>query len=371
MKICYLADAPCIHTRRWVDYFAAKGHKVSIISFRPGNFSPEIEVHILRHSFKINQKGGNYFYLLYLPELRRLVYRLRPHILHAHFVTSYGFLGACLGYHPFFVTAHGTDILITPKRSMLHRACTRLALERADVVNSVSPEISHEILRIAKVKNLVTQQYGIDLAGFSTAIGATRDYRQFNYHLISTRRLAANYNVEILIRAVAVLRLQIPDLRVLVLGDGHKRGYLEKLVQKLQVAKHIVFLGEVKPPQVLDYLRLSLIYCSTSPSDGTSLSLLEAMACGAFPIVTDIPANQRWIRDGENGFLVSPNDMTALIDRFLRAFRNLDLLRRAGKKNWEIVSKMENFAESMATMERLYQKALNGETATTEANGLL
>jgi glycosyltransferase involved in cell wall biosynthesis len=97
------------------------------------------------------------------------------------------------------------------------------------------------------------------------------------------------------------------------------------------------------------------IYVSTSLSDGTSVSLLEAMGSGAFPIVTDILSNREWIADGVNGFLVSPESERNLAGRIIEVIRNRTLIDQAHEKNQKITEERARWLSLIRRIDELYQ----------------
>ena len=116
--------------------------------------------------------------------------------------------------------------------------------------------------------------------------------------IISTRNLESIYNIECLIKSLPLIVEKNDNFVLLICGSGSLENYLKKLVKKLNLNNYVYFLGKISHIKIPDYLRSADIYVSTSLSDGTSISLLEAMSCGAFPIVTDIPGNRFWITHG-------------------------------------------------------------------------
>ena len=116
MRILYIADAQSVHTRRWAEAFRDLGAQVHVASFRPAQIAG-VEVHLLPTG-GLGKAG----YLLALPVLRRLAARVRPDVVHAQYVTSYGFLAAIAGLRPLVVTAWGSDVLVSPRESRLARA---------------------------------------------------------------------------------------------------------------------------------------------------------------------------------------------------------------------------------------------------------
>lgn len=119
----------------------------------------------------------------------------------------------------------------------------------------------------------------------------------------------------------------------------------------------VQFLGRVPHEEMPDLLSQSDIYVSTSRYDGTSVSLLEALASGAFPVVTDIPSNREWIVDGCNGFLVSEEDEKLLARRIVQAIRNHGLWEEAYEINRRIVKERAYWKENIKRVTELYQSS--------------
>jgi len=118
----------------------------------------------------------------------------------------------------------------------------------------------------------------------------------------------------------------------------------------------IRFVGDVNHMHMPALLREHHLYVSTSPADTTSVSLLEAMAVGLFPVVTDIPANREWIVDGENGRLVPPGAATRLAVALIDAWRDTDRRERARERNAEIIRTRGRWDEAMRPVYDLFDK---------------
>jgi len=126
MRICFLAGPGSIHTRRWVSWFAQKGHDVHIV-FPESIFSPySIKVdgtslHPFRTMPMVSSKSHLFLQPLDHWRVRHIIRRIKPDILHAHYLIDYGFRAACSGFHPLVLTAWGSDVLIAPKKSKISR----------------------------------------------------------------------------------------------------------------------------------------------------------------------------------------------------------------------------------------------------------
>jgi glycosyltransferase involved in cell wall biosynthesis len=160
-----------------------------------------------------------------------------------------------------------------------------------------------------------------------------------------------------LIRAIPIVLGKESGVKFLIAGDGSERGSLEKEVKDLKITEYVQFLGRVPHDEMPSLLARSDIYVSTSCYDGTSVSLLEALASGAFPVVTDIPSNREWIDDGDNGFLVPKEDEILLARKIVHAIRNHKLVEGARQKNQKIAQQRGCWKENTWKIKELYDFA--------------
>jgi glycosyltransferase involved in cell wall biosynthesis len=144
-------------------------------------------------------------------------------------------------------------------------------------------------------------------------------------------------------------------------GDGPERDYLEKETKKLNVNSSIQFLGRIPHGEMANLLTQADIYVSTSLYDGTSVSLLEAMGSGAFPIVIDIPANREWIINGKNGFLVPTNEEEFLANRIIDAIHNQRFLEKSRTENLLIIEEKALWPVNIKRVKEVYKELLSSK----------
>ena len=140
----------------------------------------------------------------------------------------------------------------------------------------------------------------------------------------------------------------------LLIGRGSLRRHLERLARNLDVYSHIRWLGQLDQPSLAKWLGQSRVFVSTSRSDGNNISLNEAMACGCFPVASDISANREWIAGGRNGVLVPPGrfDLVAAgIVEGLSSRRRSDV----AAANWEIVRDRGDWHKNVLAIEEHYE----------------
>jgi|SRR6185312_6432710 len=351
MRICYLADADSIHTKRWCIHFASLGHEVHLISFKKGGIEG-VHFHFV-DTGNISVKGGNWKVMFKANKVKSLVREINPDVLHAMYATSYGVVGALSGFHPYIITALGSDVLISPQQSILYRLLVKFALKRADLVTAMAEHMREIIIAMGinpgKVNTLV---FGIDTAIFNH----TKRVPPANKFVItSTRNFESVYNLQLLIKAVQLVSKEIPNLEVNLIGAGSQREELEKMIADYKLVKSVKFFGKVSQTEIADTLNKTHLFTSTSLSDGNNISLNEAMACGTVSLATDIPANRQWIKEGVNGFLVPLHDEKYLADKILYVYRNYTQMQKSSIEfNDKIIEEKATWVKNMVIVENIY-----------------
>jgi glycosyltransferase involved in cell wall biosynthesis len=357
MKICYFADGESIHVVRWCRHFAALGHEVHLISFKRAEIE-HVQTHFIS-SGNIAVSGGNWKVLLKFREVKKLLDKIKPDILHAHYATSYGVTGALCGFHPYVITALGSDVLISPQRSVIYRMLLKFAFSKADWITAMAGHMRNAMIRMGVPPSKTdTVPFGIDPEIFNDR---GRSIPAVKFVITSTRNFEPVYNIPHLISAVAIAKEKIPNLQLNMIGAGSLKPGIESMIREKGLEGQVKFFGKVPQPLIAETLRQSHLFITVSLSDGNNISLNEAMACGAFCIATDIPANTQWIEDGKNGFLVQVNDVQGLADKIVNSYTDYDeLQQRALPMNKAIIAERAIWSANMLMVEKKY-KSLTGK----------
>ncbi len=354
MRICFLADSESIHTKRWCAHFHALGHEIHLISLKN---SPIENVHFYHlDAGDISVKGGNKKVLFQGGKVRRLIKKIKPDILHAHYATSYGWLGARSGFHPFLVTALGTDVLISPIHSSLYRKMVRYIFKKADAITLMADHMKKVILDydLGDLNKFSVVPFGIDTNIFNAK---NRNVTSESFIITSTRNFEDVYNIPHLLKSVSKLKDKIPGIKLNLIGDGSKRKMVETMVEELDLKSITTFYGKVQQSKIAEVLKDSHLFVSVSLSDGNNISLNEAMACGSICVASDIPANTQWITDKENGFLVKTNDVETLSDVILKVYQDYDtIFLKSFSVNQSIIDEKADWNKNMKLVETKYNE---------------
>jgi L-malate glycosyltransferase len=357
VRIATLANAAVGHTRRWVEHFRARGHDVRLWSLERGPAELGAE------PLPVIPLPGLLRYPLAAPALAGALARFDPHLVDAHFVPNYGLLGALSRRHPLSVTAWGSDLLLAGRSGALQRARARFVLSHADLVLADAANLGAAARELGAPSDRVQViPWGVDLSRFRV-----HEAREPGL-LLGTRMHEPVYDLETLIAGVAPVMARRAHLHLVIAGDGSRRGALERLAARLLPAGRHRFVGLLEPPALAGWLARAEIYLSASRSDSTSLSLLEAMAAGALPVVSDIDGNREWVEEGDGARLFAPGDPEALGQALERALDDAAWSERARARNRRVVEERGDASRNLARIESLFV-ALVGTPHAADAGG--
>lgn len=363
MRICYLANASSIHTIRWVGFFAEKGHEVHVISFEKAQIKG-VNVYILKLPMLV--KNATFpLKMASIYTMKKLIKRIKPDILHAHYLTNYGFFGALCNFHPFIATVWGSDVLTVKTESLLIRLIkkfiTTYVARKTDIITADSKSLVKEIIkRGAPLEKIKLISHGVSINEFNSHKKSVKFRKKLGIPpdskvIISTRSLEPVYNVESLIKAIPHVIKVRSNVHFLILGDGTQKRRLQEVANRLLIEEHVSFIGKVPHKKVAEFLANSDIYVSTALSDSTSVSLLEAMASQLPVIVTDLEGNREWIKNEVNGFIIPTVDPNTLAEKILQLLDNEETARKFGAYNRKVVKEKANYEEEMTKVEEIYE----------------
>lgn len=258
-----------------------------------------------------------------ISKLRKKMIGFSPDIIHVHQANSVGFISALANKRrfPLVLTTWGDDVLTLPQKNIVFKKLATTSLQYADAVTADA-----DIMRKA-----IHSFYGnipVTIANFGIEIGQSGDISKEN--IIYSNRLHDDlYNIDLIIKGTSDFLKKNPDWKLIIAATGKNTENLKALVRDLELEKQVGFVGFLKPEDNrINYLKAK-IYVSIPNTDGTSISLLEAMAYGCVPLVSDLPANREWIVDGENGIIVNNGDVAkALSGIFELDFENAIAMNR-------------------------------------------
>jgi glycosyltransferase involved in cell wall biosynthesis len=293
-------------------------------------------------------------------KVKKIIKSHKPDMVIAERTTSYGFLAAISGLKPTVIAQQGrTDLW--PEKSLLlplKKIIQKYAFDKADLIHAWGPvmTISMKAIDVDFSKVLIMPK-GIDLKKF----GNQNTANPSKINAIVTRSLTTDYRHDTILRAFSLLNQQGIDFELTIVGDGKERPRLQELANKLHIQNKVNFTGRILNTELPPLLQKSNIYISMPITEGVSASLFEAMASNCYPIVTDIPGNQSWIKHRENGQLIAIDDSKMLADEILWAFENKEHRQTAIAKNRKFVEANADYHTNMKFIADKYHELINAK----------
>lgn len=366
MRVAVFMQLASAWSREAVLRLSEQRHEVHVIDFAPPNGGPEhshvqgIE-RVRRASAAVHLipacTGTFWRYVLDAPKLRSAYRRSRAEMLLTLWGGGWATMSYLSGVRPYSVFVGGGDIL---RVSGVNRVISRHALHNASVVFANGRYFAERAREFAPRANVVPLCYGVDLNRF-----CQRPRAAGRVTIVCTRQFSANgvHNNEYLIEGLALLPKQVPDFQVIFVSSGPALRAAEALADRLLSParrRTVRFLGGVTDDVMARQLQESDVYVSLSRYDGTSISLLEALACGVFPILSDIPQNREWIRpELDNGILVPLDQPPALAEAIRRAITDHTTRSRAAELNRRLAVDHADGARNMASLACRLQAAID------------
>lgn len=334
MRIALVAHSKSPWAPRYARHFQRAGHDVAVFSFQAGAIEGVRTILVGRSDDP--DRLPRWAYLTELPRLRRLLREFSPDAVLATYLASNGVAARLAWDGPLVVSARGGDVLVQADRppipGWIWRRMVRFAASRAYRVHSVSEEIS-EALEAAGVPRgrIVTFPAGVDVARFPRR--REPDLEHPPTRLLCTRWHGPVYRNDLILEAVARLRAEGLPLTLTFVSGGPLLEERRRHAATLRLGDVVTFVPQVDHARMPEILAAADVYISASTSDGTSSSLLEALAVGILPVVSRIRANADWVRDSENGFTFAVDDLDDLTRALRRAFDDREVRRRAWRDN--------------------------------------
>ncbi len=365
MRILYFTDNHSDHNRRFLEKLTELGHEVHLLDATQetsaANWLPH-GVQEIQTKQIVRRDADPGHFAEFLVELQSWLKELRPDLLHAGPIQTCGYVAALSGFHPLLLMSWGSDILLHARRNAEWARATEVALAAADGFFCDCEAVREASQRYAAIPETRIAQFpwGIRRGSFSPQ-GPAASRESFGWGsdpfvFISTRSWEPLYNLDVLLQAFHMAYRQNHRLRLLLLGDGSEAGRVRSIIVQNDLNEVVVTPGLIAGTDTPRWFRAANAYVSCARSDGTSISLLEAMATGLPAIVTDIPSNREWITEDKNGWLATTGSSEEFAAKLLRAAsRPPDDLDAISERNQSVVAERADWDKNFLKLLRLYE----------------
>lgn len=292
-----------------------------------------------------------------LVDLRRVIRDINPDLIQAGPLQRCAFLVALLGFKPLVSTSWGYDLLMDVNRNQVWRWVTQFTLRRSAIMVGDCDTIRQKAIELGMPDDkIVIFPWGIDLNSFNPGEYPPKQGDQFT--ILSTRGWEPIYGVDILAKAFVKAAKQFQELRLVLLGNGSQANYLRNIFTRGGVMDRVLFPGQVTQADLPHYFNMADLYVSASHTDGSSVSLMEALACGRPVVVSDIPGNREWVEPGINGWWFKDGQVDDLALKLSQAFHQRQNLTAMSKAARQVAEERADWDNNFPNLLKAYDVVL-------------
>lgn len=410
MRIVFVADARSAISRSWIGYFVNRGDEVHVISTYPcardvipGALVYELPIAFsglsrISHNGTLASKNGSSLVARglaglrigslsglsslarswlgpielnrYVARARDLIADINPDIVHALRIPFEGILAAKATPARFalLISVWGNDFTLFASRNPLIARQTRQALGRADALHCDCRRDMRLAVRdwgfgADKPSAVLPGAGGVEGAVFNRQrdVSELRKKLQISNDapvIINPRGFRGYVRNDVFFRSMPLVLEKHPESIFLCVGM-QANPVAEKWADRLGVRHAVRLLPAVQHKEMADLFSLAEITVSPSLHDGTPNSLLEAMACGCFPVAGDIESVREWISDGVNGLLFDATSAQSFAGALTRAIGDRGLRESARHSNVQLVRERAAYDKVMARARDFYDEVIN------------
>jgi len=349
-----LVGSNTVHTYRFLKMISSLFREIYLITneYPKSIFRNELPKN-LKKIFVLNFSLKKFTFIKTAKKIEKIINLLSPDILHIHQANTMAFttlLGIKNAKFKKVLTTWGSDILILPNNFILKKL-VKFCLQNVDVVTSDSFYMTYKIKKMLPNANVVTVTLGID----DIFLNAKVSIDEKENIIFSNRMHKEIYNIDkLIVNFKRFIDLGHKDWYLIIAGEGPITKKLKNLAVELGLNQNVEFVGFLNKQELVKFYKKAKIFVSVPSSDATSVSLLEAMAMGCIPVVSNLPANLEWVIDGITGIIV--DDLNSL-DRYLLRAKELsnEKHKKAFLINRAIVKQNCSSKEVISRFRRIYE----------------
>jgi glycosyltransferase involved in cell wall biosynthesis len=369
LRILHIGNGQAFKIKAIADAFVARGHDVHMVPI------PQTEhgwQGITSHRLPEARFPGQAKVLERFLQVRAVVRRLKPDIVHAHNAWGPGWYGAATGHHPFLIHAYGGDLLPEQYqgRPALQRRLTSWTCRSADRIIVTGEHMIEaagllgiprdRLMLLPRGVDLRRYRPGVDSAPLRAKLGLTGHAGP----VIFSPRYQVDeplYNLDVVIEAFARALQHIPDAVCLQLYDPARergRAALARRAEEREIAHAYRLVPAVDNHEMPAFYNLADVVVSVPSSDGFPVTVLEASACASAIIVSDLAYCREWFARSGCGVVVPVRDPAALANAIVALSRDPARRKELGAGGRQLAEARADYEKCMDRLEDVYRDLL-------------
>ena len=387
MKILYFSRNYTPHDFRFLNSLSKTEHEIFYLKLEANQRQVE-DRPVPENVQQILWAGGQgEFHWSDLPllvwDFRRIVERLKPDIVHAGPIQTCAFIAVLSGFRPTLTKSWGYDLVRDADSSKWMQWATRYTLKRSGFFTSDANVTRDKAVAFGmNPENIVVFPWGVNIERFHPVKAEGRGQKvekiknkkklsvsskkSKEITLFCNRTWEPIYGVDVLAKAFVKVAQTKPDVNLILLGGGSQGANIRRILMNGGVMERVHFGGQVGQRDLPRWYHMADIYISPSHVDGSSVSLLEALACGMPCLVSDIAGNKEWVEEGVNGWLFRDGNVDDLAEKILLAIKSRRSWGRIGKAARMVAEERADWKKNFGKLLDAYEKIKSQSHRDTE-----
>lgn len=345
-----------IATYNLADHLARRGHEVHVITSHDAGL-PDL-----------SEENGFYIHRIVLPKIRFIgivtfwakvclkIQKVKPDIVHSQSLLIGAWAAKKILKTPYVIWGQGSDIYL-PGRFI--RMTSKPILQNADAVLALTEDMKQKMQEIY-YREISVVPNGVDLERFKISLGDKKECDPKT--IIFVGRLHPVKGVQYLIEAMVIVHREMPDVKLVLVGDGVERSRLEELAKRLDLNGCIQFAGQVPQERIPQIMHQADVFALSSLSESFGIVNLEAMAAGLPIVATNVGGIPDIIEEGVNGYLVNIKSPDEIADRILILLQNGEIWEKISANNKE-KAELFTWDKVAGIVEKIYLECLGNRTS--------
>ena len=299
----------------------------------------------------------------YVLSLQHVIRKTQPDLIHAGPIQTCAFIAVLTGFRPILTMSWGFDLMQDADRNRWYGHITRYVLRNSTFFTSDA-----EVTRAKAIAYGVNPDHtlvfpwGVDLDRFTprswSPPNEEKPIADYTFTLLCNRSWEPRYGVDVLAKAFVRAAESKPGLRLMLLGAGSQGARIRQILMNSSVVDRVSFAGQVSQTELPNWYHKADVFINPSHVDGSSVSLMEALASGLPCLVSDIPGNREWVTEGDNGWLFPDGDSDALAAKILQAADQRKNMPEIGHTARIVAEERADWTKNSAKLMQAYGQAL-------------
>jgi len=365
LKILYFSKNYTPHDHRFLSSLSKTQHEIFYLKLEANQRQTE-DRPVPSNVQQILWKGGQHeFRWRDLPRLtfdfRRLTKEIKPDLIHAGPIQTCAFIAALSGFRPILTMCWGYDLAQDADKNAWMKWVTRYTLKRSAYFTSDAQFTRDKAVAFGmNPEKTVIFPWGVDIKHFSPQIQNRKSKiaNPKSITLFCNRTWESIYGVDVLAKAFVKVAASDANVNLILLGGGSQGARIRQILMNGGMLDRVHFGGQVTYNDLPRWYQMADIYISPSHVDGSSVSLMEALASGLPCLVSDIPGNKEWISEGENGWLFRDGNADDLAGKILHAIRERRSFKKFGEAARATAEQKADWKKNFGKLLEAYEKTL-------------